>query len=82
MTQPQLAEHVPEWDLTDRLKKALREADMSTADMAAYLDVEPRTVAYWLRGERPPRTQSLRLWAIRTGVSYDWLTGKGGTSRS
>lgn len=45
--------------------------------MAAYLDVARETVARWLNGTRTPSTQTLRLWASRTGVDYDWLTSGG-----
>lgn len=73
--QPSInAERVPTWDLQDRLRKALKDAGVTPTEMARYLDVERRTVFGWLRGERPPRTQSLRLWAIKCGVSYEWLT--------
>jgi transcriptional regulator with XRE-family HTH domain len=63
----------PEWDLADRMRKALRFAGMHSGAMAAYLDVERSTISRWLNGRIVPSTQTLRLWAMRTGVSYEWL---------
>lgn len=68
---------VPEFDLTDRMRKSLRVADMSVGEMAEYLDVARETVGRWLSEARKPSTQTLRLWATRTGVDYDWLRGVG-----
>ncbi|NKS29191.1 helix-turn-helix domain-containing protein [Rhodococcus hoagii] len=68
---------MPEFDLTDRMRKALRHSGQTASDMAAYLDVARETVARWLNGTRTPSTQTLRLWASRTGVDYEWLTGGG-----
>ena len=31
---------IPEWDLADRMRKALRQAGISVQDIAAYLEVE------------------------------------------
>ncbi len=63
----------PEWDLADRMRKALRVASMSGNEMAGYLDVDRHTVTRWLNGHTRPTTQSLRLWALRTGVPFDWI---------
>lgn len=64
---------VPKWDLADRLRKSLREADLGVQDMADYLDVSRNTVSAWINGRTPPSTQSLRLWALRTGLPYEWI---------
>lgn len=69
---------VPEWDLADRLTKSLRVAKMSVQEMADYLDVHRNSVGAWMNGRTPPTTQTLRLWAMRTGVPFEWLkTGAG-----
>ena len=65
--------HVPQWDLADRLRKSLREAGMGAQDMADYLEVSRNTVSAWMNGRTPPSTQSIRLWALRTGVPFAWL---------
>lgn len=64
---------VPEWDLTDRLAKSLKVSGTSVQEMADYLDVHRNTVSAWINGRTPPSTQSLRLWALRTGFPFDWL---------
>lgn len=60
-------------DLTDRLSKALRHAGLSVQDMADYFDVHRNTVSGWIHGRIRPDTRTLRLWAARTGVPYEWL---------
>lgn len=64
---------VPEWDLTDRLAKSLKVSGTSVQEMADYLDVHRNTVSAWINGRTPPSTQSLRLWALRTGFPFGWL---------
>lgn len=63
-----LAFHQGDW-----MKKALDAAGVSSKDMAQYLDVEPATVSRWLNGKRTPNKQTLRLWAMRTGVPLHYL---------
>ena len=53
--------------------KALRVAGMTASQMADYLDVHRSTVATWLHAKIKPSTQTLMLWALRTGVPYGWL---------
>jgi|HubBroStandDraft_6_1064221.scaffolds.fasta_scaffold00861_27 transcriptional regulator with XRE-family HTH domain len=72
--QPATPPGVPEWDTADRLRKALRHADLGVQEMASYLDVSRNTVGNWINGRIEPSTQTLRLWALRCGVSYEWLT--------
>ena len=68
---------IPTWDVADRMRKGLREAAIGIQDMADYLGVTRNTVGTWINGRNQPSTQTLRLWALRTGVSYEWLA-KGG----
>jgi transcriptional regulator with XRE-family HTH domain len=65
----------PEFDLADRMRKSLRDAGVSSAAMAEYLDVSRASVSNWTSGRIEPDTRTLRLWAMRTGVSYGWLIG-------
>lgn len=67
----------PQWDLADRMRKALREADVGVQEMADYLGVARNTVSNWINGRIEPRHQTLLLWAMRTGVSLEWLTQDG-----
>ena len=64
---------IPAWDQADRLRKALREADLGVQDMADYLGVSRNTIGRYLSGAAPAKIQTLRLWAMRCGVSYEWL---------
>lgn len=64
---------VPVWDVGDRMRKALREAGIGVGEMAAYLGVARTTVSNWVNGRIEPSVQTLRLWALRCGVDYDWL---------
>jgi transcriptional regulator with XRE-family HTH domain len=66
---------IPAWDLTDRMRKSLRHAGMGVQEMADYLGVARNTVSTWINGKIDPSTQTLRLWAMRTGVPYEWLAG-------
>lgn len=64
---------VPEWDLADRLGKSLRVGGLSVQEMADYLEVHRNSVSAWINGRTPPSAQTIRLWAMRTGVPYRWL---------
>jgi transcriptional regulator with XRE-family HTH domain len=71
------AEHhqVPAWDTADRMRKALRHADIGVQEMADYLGVSRTSASNWINGRIAPGPQTLRLWALRTGVSLEWLAG-------
>ena len=64
---------VPEFDRADRMRKALRVAGISVQDIAEYLGVARNTVSTWINGRIDPSIQTVRLWALRTGVPYEWL---------
>lgn len=61
------------------MRKALRQAGVAVSEMAEYLDVTRGSVSNWINGRVAPSVQTLRLWALRTGVPYEWLvTGEVG----
>ena len=64
---------VPVFDLADRMRKALRVAGVGVQEMADYLGVARGTVGTWINGRITPSAQTVRLWALRTGVPYEWL---------
>lgn len=72
-TQTDTGAGVPEWDLTDRLRKALRAAGVSVQAMADELDCTRQTVGAYLGGRVTPKVPVLRVWAIKCGVPYEWL---------
>ena len=55
------------------MRKTLRESGLSVQDIADYLDVSRNAVSTWINGRIVPSTQTLRLWALRTGAPYEWL---------
>lgn len=73
MTEQPTTEHIPEWDLADRLRKSLRDSGLGVQEMADYLGVSRKTVGNWTNGHVTPGRPELRLWALRTGVPMDWL---------
>ena len=64
---------VPQFDLADRLRKTLRHHDIGVHEMAAYLEVSRNTVSSWINGRNRPPAATVKLWALRCGVPYEWL---------
>lgn len=64
---------LPSWDVADRMRKALRVSGTGVQDMADHLQVARNTVSTWINGRIEPSAQTLRLWALRTGVPFTWL---------
>ena len=74
---------VPEFTRGDRMRVALRHAGVGVQEMADYLEVARNTVSTWINDKITPSKQTMRLWALRCGVSLDWLeTGKAPTGPS
>lgn len=73
MTNAPAEGNVPEFDMADRLRKALRHADVGVQEIADYLGVSRNTVGAWINGRTPPTKAYVRLWAMRTGVPFEWL---------
>lgn len=61
------------FDIADRMRKALRVSGVGVQEMADYLDVARNTVGTWINGKVVPSTQTVRLFAIRTGVPFAWI---------
>src|SRR5260221_14572931 len=65
---------IPEWTLGWRLNRALAHAGISAADMAEDLGVSRATVSRWINDHgAPPRVGYVKLWAMRCGVSLEWV---------
>lgn len=75
MTQTQLegGGTVPEWDLADRMTKALRVSDLGVQDIAARMGVTRETIGRWINGRNKPSRPALMVWASLTGVDLEWL---------
>ena len=65
--------HIPEWDLADRLRKSLRDADVQVQQMADRFEVSRNTIGNWINGRSEPSASDLRVWAQETGVPLEWL---------
>jgi transcriptional regulator with XRE-family HTH domain len=65
---------VPTFDQADRMRRALRTSGVGVQEIADYLGVRRNTVSNWINGRVNPSTQTMRLWALRCGVPYEWLT--------
>ncbi len=68
-------ERGPQWDMADRMRKALRHAGLGVQDMADYLGVSTSSVSGWINGRVRPRKPAIRLFAMRCGVPLGWLAG-------
>ena len=68
-----MSDMVPKWTLGDRLTKARHCAEVSQQEMADYLGLSRPALSYYETGVSMPKLGTLRLWALRTGVSLDWL---------
>lgn len=73
MSEAHVTTGVPSWDLHHRLHRALEYADVKVAEMGSYLDVSSKTMTNYLSGRTQPRDGLVRAWALRCGVSYQWL---------
>ncbi len=68
---------IPRIELRHRLAIALDHAGLRPADMVAELDVHRNTVSGYMTGRTRPSRAVLRVWALRTGVSFEWLNDGG-----
>lgn len=41
--------------------------------MADYFGVSRNTIGAWINGRTPCSTANVKLWALRTGVPYEWV---------
>lgn len=64
---------VPEWDLADRMTKALRLVGLSVNELSEIMGVTASTVSRWLHGHNRPNKATLMIWSDLTGVDLEWL---------
>ena len=78
MSNPQSEAEVPQWDVADRMGKALRASGVTPKQMANYLHVHRNTITNYTSGKSKPLRSTLIAWADITRCSLDWLeTGQG-----
>ena len=64
---------IPTWTLGDRMQKALDVSGVSVRQMADELGVSRNTASNYLHGHTKPSRSVLRVWALRTGVPFEWI---------
>jgi DNA-binding XRE family transcriptional regulator len=70
---PQGGVGIPQWDLSDRLRKAREFAGYEQADLERLTGLSRATISNYERGRTKPSKASMNLWSLATGVSLNWL---------
>lgn len=65
---------VPEWTLSDRLRKAREHADLKQTDLAELTGISRASIVNYESGKFIPRRPALAAWAMACGVSLEWLS--------
>ena len=73
MSNPQSETEVPQWDVADRMGKALRSSGVKPAQMALYLGVHRNTITNYTSGRVTPSRATLIAWADITRRPLDWI---------
>jgi transcriptional regulator with XRE-family HTH domain len=63
----------PEWTLADRLRKAREHAGLEQRELATEIGIGRSTIVSYEAGRTVPHRPVLVSWALRCGVSYEWL---------
>lgn len=68
-----------EMDMADRIRKALRVAEVSVNEIAEVVGMNRNTISAWINGRAKPNDSQLKKIALRTGAPVEWLkTGEYG----
>lgn len=62
-----------DFQLHHRLALTIEEGLATVDDMATLFECHRNTILNWISGRSTPRRRDVRQWAMRTGVSFDWL---------
>lgn len=65
---------VPEWTITDRLRKARELTGLDQGEFANDIGASRGTVSNYERGSKTHSRSVLMTWAMRSGVPLEWLT--------
>ena len=77
----QADERIPSLTLGWRLRMAMEDAEVTRAEMAEQLGVDPATITRWSHDKgQPPKRAYLLQWALVTNVSPVWLASGVGSS--
>lgn len=78
MAMNEEANNIPQFHMGDRLRKALAVSGVSVEDIAAEIGVTPNTAGNYMALRTNPKRSVVAQWALKTGISFDWLwTGLG-----
>src|SRR6266568_2172432 len=72
---------VPEWTLSDRLRKARIHAGLEQTDLEDQTGISRASISNYENGKTVPSKPVLLSWALACGVDLDWLSGTGPTRR-
>lgn len=64
---------VPEWTIGDRMRKARESIGMGQAEFAREVSIGRTSIVRYETGQSRPSRVGLRAWALRTGVSFEWM---------
>lgn len=64
---------VPEWTKADRLRKSREAAGMERPYLAQLTGLSLTTISNYENGHGNPRASNMRMWAVATGVPFEWL---------
>lgn len=70
---PQRDRVIPEFELTDRLRRAREYAQLDQGELAEELGISRNSVGNYENGRRTPTRPYLLAWADVTGVDAFWL---------
>ena len=73
MTTEPASSAIPTVQLHHRLAIAMEHAGVNRGELAELLGVTPTTITNYTRGHNPVPRSVLLVWAMRCGVSLDWL---------
>ncbi len=62
-----------DFDLVDKMQKALRISNIGRTELAERLGMSPNTVTRWMTGRTVPRHRDLIAFAEVTEVPLEWL---------
>lgn len=77
MTQQPMPGAVPQWTISDRLRKAREYAGLDQAQFADEVGISRRSVTNYEKGHSQPSRPVLLAWSLRTGVAMEWLANGG-----
>lgn len=63
---------VPQWSISDRLRKARSYAHLEQDDLAVDLGVTRQAVSRWENGA-PIKRAFVKVWGETCGVPFEWL---------